>query len=120
MVAKEKEKTVTKMNINSMAIEALKLGSNGKTVEKYMYTSKQEQMCLSYKGRLNLVPLQQQQLASSDEANLTTMQAQKGRGKVVGNARDVVHKTAESAHFVQKQAQIWWLQKEKTTLHEKI
>ena len=42
MVANKKKKTVTKMNINSMAIEALKLGSNGKTVEKYMYTSEQE------------------------------------------------------------------------------
>ena len=52
------------------------------------------------KAVLNLVPLQQLQLASSDEANLTTMQEQKGRGKVVGNARDVVHKTVESAHFV--------------------
>ena len=35
-----------------------------------------------------------------DITNLTNMQAQPGRGKVVENARDVVHRTVGSARFV--------------------
>ena len=36
---KGEEENCYKMNMNSMLIEALRLGSNRKTVAKYMYTS---------------------------------------------------------------------------------